>query len=82
MTQQTQQAVLAMQDYPECQTLLEAYSMFMREHHGKIEEISKHKLKKGVSETILFKFPDLSKLKLTKFIMLDGRVNISLKKVE
>lgn len=82
MTPRTPQAVLAMQCYHECDTLIEVFSRFMREHHGKIEELRKHKLKKGVGETILFKFPDLSKLKLTKFIMLDGRVNISIKKVE
>jgi hypothetical protein len=47
---------------------------------GTIIQIRFTKVKKGVSETLLIKFNDHSRVKLTKFIPFKGEVRVSIKR--
>lgn len=69
-----------LQTYPTYNTLNEALVGFIQEYKGKIVQIKMTKLAKGVSETILYKFPDSTRIKITRFILDSGHVNISVKR--
>jgi hypothetical protein len=48
---------------------------------GKIRKLSWLKNKKGVSEVLDITFPDGSGIRVTKFVRLDGKSNISIKTI-
>lgn len=75
-------ATECLQTYPSYTTLDEALIGFLQEFKGRVVQIKLTKLSKGVSETIIYKFPDQSKIKITRFILESGHVNISVKRTD
>ena len=71
----------AVMKYGEVDTFEQALFQFLSVLKGKIDSVAWFKNKKGVAETIIIKYEDMSRLKVTKFIKQDKSVRTSVKVV-